>query len=133
MDICGKRCIGFIIFSFFGILCTGFSFLLSGYNNDTRARDCTLILYGILLLTSIRYNQFINVFHRWFSAFLIVVCYLLYWVLLGILYSELNNAKIFLFLMEMCSIVTVICDMWTISLYKETDKLENDIELPTRQ
>jgi hypothetical protein len=120
MGYCCKRWIGFFVFLIFGIICSIVSLGISVDNNNNKPSEYTLTFYGILLITSIRYKQFLTPFIRCCSAFLIIAGYLTYWGVSILLFVALNDVKIFL--MIACSIVTAIFDVLVFTSWAYSDE-----------
>lgn len=115
MDICCRRACGFFVFLFFGIVCVVISYKISLDNNNQTPFHVTIILYSILLSTSIRYKKYISKCQRSFSAFAILVGYIVYWAYLFTIKQDLGDDNIYILMGS--SVITAMSDMLVFTSY----------------
>lgn len=128
MGVCCKRVIAFLVFLLFGTICGIIAVIVSGEIQDKSPNEFTGALYGFLLITAIRYNQFMNECKRCISASIIGTAYIVYWILMILLFLEYNEWKIFLMIIS--SMGTALCDAWVFSNRAYSDEYGTYTVLP---
>ena len=126
MDSSCKRCCCFLNFIIFGAACLITSYTVSDQNDDQGPFYASLIVYGILFFTSVRYQQRINECQRYCSGIIILIIYVIYWWHLVKFSKDLHDSK--LYIMMFLSGMTALSDLlvFTSYFYEDTGSFIKD-------
>lgn len=111
-----KRLIGSIIFLIFGLVYITYAYKISEDTGDKKFFWSTAALYGILLLTIIRYKQYITEAQRYCFGVVVLICYCLYWYYVYNFAKNLHDKNINtsdndIYFIVGCSSATFISDL----------------------
>jgi Ca2+/Na+ antiporter len=138
-----RRIIGSIVFLIFGLVCVSTAFHLSENSDNKNYFVVCALLYSVLLLTIVRYRQYITGVQRGCSAVVIGTMYICFWLYTYKVYKEFHEKNIYssdndFLTIAICSGITGTSDLLVFSSYFYEDDTAvyrpvGDNEIPLTQ